>query len=271
MVDNIYYIVLARDSDGDQLKKQFREEFQTKNKDIEVNIFDRETAIRTLKIKQSFNEPRMIKLILKSVPKNSLIFCDEVHMKIDPTQKKKDYDWTGVSNFREQENVWLLLSFKPLAERVAKKETLVNIKWPEEAKVVTLTKSFRQSVTLFKTLQRFHRLGVRVLNAKVSSVDVVQGPKPEVFFYDGEVTDDMKTFVHYQLKKYSPDEVKILFSKNKSNDAQRLFKNSRFSPSLSFWTSFTGCEAPVVVMFFSVDDRNWEFMEMASRAQFKVY
>ena len=160
MVNNIYYIVLARDSDGDQLKKQFREEFQTENKDIQVHILDRQQAIKTFGIKPTFNEPKMIKLILKSVPSHSLVFCDEVHMKVDSTQRKKDYDWTGISNFREQDNVWLILSFKPVAERIAEKETLVNVTFPVEAKVVTLTKSYRQSVTLFKALQSFHSRGV---------------------------------------------------------------------------------------------------------------
>ena len=101
-------------------------------------------------------------------------------------------------------------------------------------------------------------------------MDVVQGPRPEVFYYDGEVTKDMKTVIFEKLENYSTENIKILFTKNKSNDARKLFDKSKFSDNLSEWTSFIGCEAPVVIMFFSDDDKNWELMEMASRAQYKV-
>ena len=44
MVDNIYYIVLARDSDGDQLKKQFREDFQTENLNVNITVLNKQEA-----------------------------------------------------------------------------------------------------------------------------------------------------------------------------------------------------------------------------------
>ena len=80
----------------------------------------------------------------------------------------------------------------------------------------------------------------------------------------------MKAFILYQLKEYRPQDLKILFSKKKSDDARKLFENSRFSPCLTEEKSFIGCEAPVVVMFFSDEERNYQFMEMASRAQSRV-
>ena len=78
----------------------------------------------------------------------------------------------------------------------------VNIKWPDGADVVTLTRSYRQSVSLFNTVQSYHSQGVRVLNAQVNPVGVVHGPKPDVFYYDGEITQDMKIFVHHNLANF---------------------------------------------------------------------
>ena len=222
-------------------------------------------------IEKTNNEIDLVNSIVDSVPQNSFIFCDEALMKTDNTQTGIDYDWSNLRNKRLENNVFLLLSFKPVVELNARNFVAVNIKWPVGADVVTLTRAYRQSVSLFNTVQSYHSQGGRVLNAQVSPVDVVQGPKPEVFYYDGEVTDDMKTFVHDKLATYSAHQVKILYTKSKSDDSQQLFKNSRYSQSLSKWTSFIGSEAPVVVMFFSEDDKNWEFMEMASRAQYKVH
>ena len=269
MVDNIYYIVLARDSDGDQLKKQFREEFQTENQNVNLTVLNRDQCIEMFELKKTNSEIDLVHSIIESVPPNSLIFCDEALMKTDNIQTGKDYDWSNLRNKRN--NVFLVLSFKPVVELNTRNNILVNIKWPDRAEVVTLTRSYRQSVSLFNTVQSYHSQGVRVLNAEVSPVGVVQGPKPDVFYYDGEITAQMKTFVHCQLAKYPSDQVRILFTKSKSDDAQKLFKNSKFTPSLSKWTSFIGSEAPVIVMFFSDDDKNWEFMQMASRAQYKVF
>ena len=221
-------------------------------------------------IKKTSNEIDLVHSIIKSVPRNSLIFCDEALMKTDNTQTGIDYDWSNLRNERAADNVVLVLSFKPVVELNTRNVIRVNIELPDGADVVTLTRSYRQSVSLFNTVQDYQSQGVRVLNAEVSPVGVVQGPKPEVFYYDEEITEDMKTFVHHKLATYSPDKVKILFTESKSEDAEKLFKNSRFSQSLTKWTSFIGSEAPVVVMFFSDDDKNWEFMEMASRAQYKV-
>ena len=270
MVDNIYYIILARDSDGDQLKKQFREEFQPENQNVNITILNRKEATKMFGLKKTNSEIDLVHSIKESVPRNSLVFCDEALMKTDNTQTENDYDWSNLRNERAEDNVSLVLSFKPVVELNTRKYIRVNIKWPVGTDVVTLTRSYRQSVSLFNTVQSYHSQGVRVLNAEVSPVGVVQGPKPEVFYYDGEVTDDMKTFVHHKLATYSAQQVKILYTKSKSDDSEQLFKNSRYSQSLSKWTSFIGSEAPVVVMFFSEDDKNWEFMEMASRAQYKV-
>ena len=223
------------------------------------------------KLKKTNSEIDLVHSIIESVPENSLIFCDEALMKTDNTQTGWDYDWSNLRNERAEDNVSIVLSFKPVVELNTRNYIRVNIKWPVGADVVTLTRSYRQSVSLFNTVQSYHSQGVRVLNAEVSPVGVVQGPKPEVFYYDREVTDDMKTFVHHKLRNYSPDQVKILFTESKSDDAEKLFKNSRFAQSMSKWTSFIGSEAPVVVMFFSDDDKNWEFMVMASRAQYKVF
>ena len=271
MVDNIYYIVLARDSDGDQLKKQFREEFQTENQNVNLTVLNRDQCIEMFHIEKTNNEIDLIHSIVDSVPDDSLIFCDEALVKTDNTQTGSDYDWSNLRNKRQENNVFLVLSFKPVVELNARNFVAVNIKWPVGADVVTLTRSYRQSVSLFNTVQDYHSQGVRVLKAEVSPVDVVKGPKPEVFYYDGEVTDDMKTFVHDKLATYSEKQVKILYTESKSDDAKKLFANSRLSSSLSRWTSFIGSEAPVVVMFFSDVDRNWEFMVMASRAQYKVF
>ena len=191
-------------------------------------------------------------------------------MKTDNEQTGRHYDWSMLVNDR-RESVFLLISFKPVVPMSTRSYISVDIKWPAGAEVVTLTRSYRQSVSLFRTLQTYHSQGVRVLNAEVSPVGVVQGPKPDVFYYDGEVTDDMKTFVHHKLIEYSPDQVKILFTESKSEDAEKLFQDSRSFRSLSNWTSFIGSEAPFIVMFFSDNDKNWEFMEMASRAQYKVF
>ena len=205
------------------------------------------------------------------MPPNSLVFCDEALLKTDNTQTGKNYDWTKLKNSRAEDNVFLVLSFKPIVELSTRNFIPVNVKWPEEADVITLSRSYRQSVTLFNTLQGYHSQGVRVLDAKVNPVDIVQGPEPFVFYYDGEVTNDMKAYLLSELEKYSPDEVMILFTKNKKSDAMKLFEKSKFRHSLTLWTSFIGCEAPFVIMFFSEDDKNWEFMEMASRAQYKVF
>ena len=272
MFDNIYYIVLARDSDGCQLKKDFSCDLQCENQNIAITIINREECVEMFDLKKTTNEIDLIHSIIGKVPRSSLIFCDEALMKTDKNQTGRDYDWSNLKNERAADNVCLVLSFKPVVQLNTKKEIRVNIKWPDGADVVTLTRSYRQSVSLFNTVQDYHCQGVRVLNAKVSPVDVVQGPKPEIFYYDGEISNEMKTFVHHKLAKHSPGEVKILFTKSKSDDAQEIFdSNSRFTLSLTEWTSFIGCEAPVIVMFFSDGDRNWEFMEMASRAQYKVY
>ena len=269
--DNFYFIVLARNSDGVQLKKQFKEEFQCENHNVNLIVLSRDQCIKMFDLKKTSNEIDLVHSILESVPRNSLIFCDEALMKTDNTQTGNDYDWSNLRNDRAAENVSLVLSFKPVVQLNTRKIIRVNIKWPDGADVVTLTRSYRQSVSLFNTVQSYHSQGVRVLNAQVNPVGVLQGPKPDVFYYDREVTADMKTFVHHQLAKYSPDQVKILFTESKSDDAEKIFKNSGFAPSLSKWTSFIGSEAPVIVMFFSDGDRNWEFMEMASRAQYKVF
>ena len=269
MVRNIYYIVLARDSDGDQLKKQFREEFMSENKNVNLTVLNRDECIEMFGIEKTRNEIDLVHSIIESVPENSLIFCDEAIMKTDNTQTGIDYDWSNLRN--KIHNVFLVLSFKPVVELNTRNVIRVNIKWPDRADIVTLSRSYRQSVSLFNTVQDYHNQGVRVFNAEVSPVEVVQGPKPDVFYYDGEITDEMKTLVHWKLAKYISHQVKILFSKSKAVDAQKLFKNSRFTPSLTNWTSFIGSEAPVVVMFFSEDDKNYEFMQMASRAQYKVH
>ena len=105
--------------------------------------------------------------------------------------------------------------------------------------------------------------------SQVNPVDVVRGPNPTVFFYEDKVTNDMKTFVLHKLR-CSAKKVKILFTKNSLNAALKIFKYSRFSSGLTEWSSFIGCEAHIVVMFFLNKDKNWEFMQMASRAQYKV-
>ena len=287
MVDNIYYIVLARDSDGDQLKKQFREEFQIEDGSVNLTVLNRKEAIETFKILEVNinNEKGFILGILEKVPTNSLIFCDEASMikhliildhtsmKIAPSQFVKDYDWenfTDIINTRRESNVQLILSFKPVVEQWSDGFLSVDVRWPEEAEVVKLNRSYRQSKTLFNTLQEYHSQGVRVLNAEARPVDVVLGPEPTVLYYYD--TDEMKTLVLHKLEQLgcSADKVKILFTKNSSEVARTIFNNSRFSPGLTNWSSFIGCEAPVIVMFFTHDDKNWEFMQMASRAQYKV-
>ena len=272
MVDNIYYIVLARDSNGDQLKKQFREEFQSEDDRVNLTVLNRDQCIKMFDLKKTSNEIDLVHSILESVPRNSLIFCDEALMKTDNTQTGNDYDWSNLRNERAAENVFLVLSFKPLVEQWSKGFLSVDVRWPEKAEVVKLSRSFRQSKTLFNTLQEYHSQGVRVLNAEVNPVDVVKGSEPVVFFYNDKLTDDMKTFVLYKLEQLgcSADKIKILFTKNSSEVARTIFNDSRFSPGLIDWSSFIGCEAPVVVMFFTDDDKNWEFMQMASRAQYKV-
>ena len=274
MVDNIYYIVLARDSDGDQLKKQFREEFQIEDGSVNLTVLSRKEAIETFKITEVNinNEKGFILGILEKVPPNSLIFCDEASLKIDPIQNVKHYDWENFINTRRESNVHLIISFKPVVEQWSDGFLSVDVRWPEEAEVVKLNRSYRQSQTLFNTLQEYHSQGVRVLNAEVNPVDVVKGSEPTVFFYNEKLTDDMKTFVLHELEQLgcSADKVKILFTKNSSEVARTIFNNSRFSPGLIDWSSFIGCEAPVVLMFFAHDDENWEFMQMASRAQYKV-
>ena len=272
LVTNVFFIVLASDTDGAQLKKTFREEFQTRNQFVEVTLLNREECVDYFDIEDSRNEIEMIHSIISKVPPHSLVFFDEAPMKTDNEQTGRHYDWSMLVNDR-RESVFLLISFKPVVPMSTRSYISVDIKWPAGAEVVTLTRSYRQSVSLFHTLQTYHSQGVRVLNAEVKPVDVVQGPKPEVlFFYDGEVNDCMKTFILFKLEssQYSPGEVKILFTKNKSEDAHKIFASSKYCKSLTELTSFIGCEAPVVIMFFSEDDKNWQFLEMASRAQYKV-
>ena len=112
MVENIYYIVLARDSDGDQLKKQFREEFQTENQNVNLQVLNRDECIEKFGIEKTNNEIDLIHSIVSSVPENSLIFCDEALMKTDNTQTGKDYNWSNLRNERATENVFLgILSY----------------------------------------------------------------------------------------------------------------------------------------------------------------
>merc|ERR1711879_291656 len=83
LVDNIYYIVLARDSDGDQLKKQFREEFQPENQNVNLTVWNRDECKDKFEIPHTKNEIKLIHCILEKVPESSLVFCDEAHIKID--------------------------------------------------------------------------------------------------------------------------------------------------------------------------------------------
>ena len=198
---------------------------------------------------------------------------DEASLRLDPIQKvNKNYNWSNLTNRKNESNVQLILSFKPVVEQWSDGFLSVDVRWPEEAEVVKLNRSYRQSQTLFNTLQEYHSQGVRVLNAKVNPVEVIKGSQPTVFFYKDKFTDDMKTLVLYKLEQLRccSDDIKVLFTKNSSEVARTIFNNSRFSPGLIDWSSFIGCEAPVVVIFFTDDDENWEFMQMASRAQYKV-
>ena len=267
-VKNIFYIILARDSDGSWLKKSFREEFQSQNANVKITILSREECLQDFKLTETDDEVELVHSILRSMPANSFVFIDEAHLN---TQRfKKSYDWTSLRNTREDS--YLVMSFKPVVVELKDRAESVEPKFPHEAEVVKLTRSYRQSVSLFNKLQKYQTEsgGVRVLNAEVNPVNIVTGPKPTVINYDAEFNEKMKAFILYRLKDYRPQDLKILFSKKKSDDARKLFENSRFSPCLTEEKSFIGCEAPVVVMFFSDEDRDYQFMEMASRAQSRV-
>ena len=198
----------------------------------------------------------------------SFVFIDEANMNTQFLQRS--YDWSSLRNTRE--DTYLVMAFKPVVVELKDRAESVEPKFPQEAEVVKLTRAYRQSVSLFNTLQKYQTEsgGVRVLNAEVTPVNIVSGLKPTVISYDGELTNDMKIFILHQLKDYRPQEVQILFSKKKSDDALRIFKKSRFFPCLTKDTSFIGGEAPVIVMFFSYEDRDYQLMEMASRAQSRV-
>lgn len=264
---NIFYIILARDSDGSWLKKSFREELQSQNVK-NVTILNREECLQEFNLTDTDDEVELVHSILRSVPASSFVFIDEAHLN---TQRfKRSYDWTRLRNTREDS--YLVMSFKSVVVELKDRAESVEPKFPREAEVVKLTRSYRQSVSLFNSLQKYQREsgGVRVLNAEVNPVDIVYGPKPTVINYDGEFNKEMKAFILFKLKDYRPQNVKILFSKKKFDDARKLFENSRFSPCLTEERSFIGCEAPVVVMFFSDEERDYQFMEMASRAQSRV-
>ena len=112
MVENIYFIVLARDSDGDQLKKLFQEDFQTENKNVNLTVLNRDECIEMFGIENTSNEIDLVHSIMKSVPQNSIIFCDEALMKTDNTQTGKHYNWSNLRNERATENVFLgILSY----------------------------------------------------------------------------------------------------------------------------------------------------------------
>ena len=274
----IFYIILARDSDGSQLKKSFEEEFQSQNAKVKIKIVNRMECIKIFKLKDTDDEVELVHSILRSVPASSFVFIDEANMLNNYIYIRKEtllrlqrfYDWSSLRNTRE--DTFLVLSFKPVVVELKDRAESVEPKFPREAEVVTLTRSYRQSFTLFNSLQKYQMESerVRVLKAEVNPVNIVRGLKPCVINYDGDLTDDMEIFILHKLKDYRPQDVKILFSKKKSKDAQEIFGNSRFSDCLTKETSFIGCEAPVVVMFFSDADRNFQFMEMASRAQSKV-
>ena len=129
MLKNIYYIVLARDSDGDQLKKQFREEFQTENQTLNLTVLNRDQCIEMFSIEKTNSEIDLVHSIIEAVPLNSLVFCDEALMKTDNTQTGNNYDWSNLRNERTADNVFLILSFKPVVELKTKNYIQVNVKW----------------------------------------------------------------------------------------------------------------------------------------------
>ena len=262
---NIFYIILARDSDGSQLKKSFKEEFQSQDANVQITIVDREECIKKFKLTDTNDEVHLVHSILQTVPSRSFVFIDEANMNTKSLQSS--YDWSSLRNTTE--DTCLVMAFKPVVELRDQAES-VEPKLPQQAEVVKLTRSYRQSVSVFNSIQKYLVRGVRKLKADVNPVNIVSGPKPRAINYDGVINDIMRTFCLYKLKDYEPKDVKILYSPKKSDDARRMFENTRFSDCLIEGTSFIGCEAPVVVMFFSDEDRNFHFMEMASRAQIMV-
>ena len=84
--------------------------------------------------------------------------------------------------------------------------------------------------------------------------------------------DESHSIEHQKENKFRNFvKIKIISTKSTEEEANRLFADTVFSRCITDIGTFQGCEAPVIVLLYGVEERNnySELINMCSRAQYK--
>ena len=245
----------------------FQDDLQYKGK---LTVMNRAESLNYFNVGDSDNEIEVIHQIVERLPAGSVLFIDECPVYSSPELRG---DWSSLSNSRPDQ-VTVIVSIKAILEKHAGlSNKSVQIKLHKNVDKIELNRVYRTSSTLFNKIQEFHHFPVKMVETKVQTLDRVQGPEPVIFHYKNDISTAMKTWIQYKIGidlNCSAESVRILYSNNCAHQAQSMFQETEYSSCLTHWTSFMGGECLVVVMFYSPEDKPWQLLEMASRAQFKV-
>ena len=203
---------------------------------------------------------------MKEFSGKTALFLDETSLSCS----SMNFNWSKLEN--SNHDVCLIISYQPMVEVYGSNRKTVQLQLPSLNHVnINLTRCYRTSTSILRSLQSFHNLSIRRLETQGQAVDLVSGCKPTLLAYS-EVNDNLKIWLHMNLIKLrcQKEQVTILYTDETKNDAFSMFTDSEFCGALVHWKEFVGCEKQMIICFYSSSEDEWQLFHIASRAQQQV-
>ena len=268
---DFFFVILNKNSNASKLKEQFEQSFEKNNAAVELFTFTRGECLEYFNVDEQKDDIEVIDSILKSkVMKEfsgkTALFLDETSL----SRSNNNFDWSKLEN--SDLDICLIISFQPMVEAFGSNKKPIQLQLPSSNHVnINLTRCYRTSTSILRSLQSFHDLSIRRLETQEQAVDLVSGCKPTLLAYS-EVNDNLKIWLHMNLIKLrcQKEQVTILYTDETKNDAFSMFTDSEFCGALVHWKEFVGCEKQMIICFYSSSEDEWQLFHIASRAQQQV-
>ena len=268
-----YYVCMSKTSDGTGLKSMFLQELPEEHRP-HVEMFSRSECCKSFEVEDGEDNIKVVHDIISSpkLSEGSVIFMDEHPV---AANGRRPEDWTELTNSRPYD-ISLIISVQPVRFKPTLQSKELVIKWPETANITELVYQFRSTQSIFSFNAQLQKgVPVQYSGVEARTSDTLNGPS--VTIVNMEENEDMiamKSWIHYQLwsLRCNQDQVTVLHTENTEQDAREIFENSQFKSCLTTLSSFQGCEAPVIVLFFSREktDNYARLLDMAARGQYKA-
>ena len=267
----VFFVIFNKNSNASKLKEQFEQSFEKKNAEVKLFTFTREECLKYFDVDETEDDIEVIESIMTSkVMRNysgrTALFLDETSL----SRSNNNFDWSKLEN--SDLDICLIISFQPMVEAFGSNKKPIQLQLPSSNHVnINLTRCYRTSTSILRSLQSFHDLSIRRLETQEQAVNLISGCKPTLLTYS-KVNANLKIWLHMNLLKLrcKKEQVTIIYTDETKNDAFKMFNDSEFFGSLIHWKEFVGCERHIIICFYSSLEYEWYLFHITSRAQQQV-